>query len=368
MIWTGLRAMLCLWAAWSLLACAALLLGRVAQGQQLALSQTDGKLVLYDPTQRLLVMPFRDGASYTRPRWSPDGSSLLIFSDRASQNRQQAGLYRWLVGARLEALSGLEMLSGFVSAPPEWAPDGQQIALLLFTGDASGRSHQLFAYTLADGALTLLSQAETLRQTTPFAWTADGAVRYLLQLGSLFAMEEVRPGELPQRLRTWDTVFHSSSGPALLAPDAAQFAIAARLAADAPEQVFVFDADAGAIQALSERTAAETPLAWSPDGLRLLLKQRTVDDAMKLVIVEIANEERRTVLHATEWPDWPQGIALDIGAARWSPDGQQIAFFRRWLDRSGRSTRADLCLMNAAGGTPNCTHGSAWNEDAAWKP
>lgn len=368
MIWTGLRTVLGLWAAWSLLASAALLLGRIVQGPLLALSRTDGALVLYDPTQRLLVTPFHDEASYTRPRWSPDGSSLLIFSDRASQNRQQAGLYRWPPGGRLQEIAGLDGLPGFVSAPPEWSPDGQQIALLLFTGDASGRSHQLFAYTLADEALIPLSQAETLRQATPFAWTADGALRYLLQLGSLFAIEQVRPGEPPQRLRTWDTIFHSSSGAALLAPDGARFAIAARLTADAPEQVFVFDIDAGAIQALSDSTADETPLAWSPDGQRLLLKRRTTNEALELVIIEVATRARHSLLRATEWPDWPQGVALDIGGLRWSPDGQQIAFFRRWLDRSGRSTRADLCLMSTAGAAPDCTHDSVWNEDAAWKP
>lgn len=368
MIVSGLRAITGLWVLWTVLALSAALLGRLVQGPQLALSRADGALVLYDPVQRLLVTPFRDGASYTRPRWSPDGGSLLVFSDRADQNRRQARLYRWPLDGRLQALSGLETLSGFVSAPPEWSADGQQIALLLFTGDASGRSHQLFAYTLAGDALIPLSQAEMLRQTTPFAWTADGALRYLLQLGSLFAIEEARPGQPPQRLRTWNTIFHSSSGAALLAPNAARFAIAARLTADAPEQVFVFDVQSGAVQALDDATDAETPLAWSPNGQLLLLKRRAADGALELVIVEMATHTRHSLLRAKEWPDWPQGGALDIGGARWSPDGQQIAFFRRWLDRSGRSTRADLCLMSTAGGAPDCSHGSAWNEDAAWKP
>ena len=368
MIWTGLRAILGLWAAWSLLACAALLLGRVVQGPQLALSQADGALVLYDPVQRLRITPFHDSASYTRPRWSPDGGSLLIFSDRADQNRRQAGLYRWVLGERLQEIAGLDGLPGFVSAPPEWSPDGQQIALLLFIGDASGRSHQLFAYTLADGALIPLSQAETLRQATPFAWTTEGALRYLLQLGSLFAIEEARPGQPPQRLRTWDTVFHSSSGAALLAPDGARFVIAARLAADAPEQVFLFDLDSGGIQALSDNSGAETPLAWSADGQLLLLKRRAANEALELVIVEVATRTRRSLLRANAWTDWPQGAALDIGGLRWSADGQQIAFFRHWLDRSGRSARADLCLMRATDAVPDCTHDSVWNEDAAWKP
>lgn len=368
MIVSGLRAIAGLWILWTVLALSAALLGHMAQGPQLALSRTDGALVLYDPVQRITITPFNDGAGYTRPRWSPDGSSLLIFSDRADENRRQTHLYRWLPGGRLEALSGLDALSGFVSAPPEWSADGQQIALLLFTGDASGRSHQIFTYTLLDDALFPLSQAETLRQTTPFAWTADGAVRYLLQLGSLFALEEARPGEPPQRLRTWDTVFHSSSGAALLSPDAARFAIAARLTAEAPEQVFLFDLDSGGIQRLSDSIAAEIPLAWSPDGQWLLLKRRTAGNALELVITEVATHTRHNLLRANEWPDWPQGTALDIAEARWSPDRQQIAFFRRWLDRSGRSIRADLCLMSTAGGAPDCTHGSAWNEDAAWKP
>jgi hypothetical protein len=109
----------------------------------------------------------------------------------------------------------------------------------------------------------------------------------------------------------------------------------------------------------------DRPLAFSPDGTRLLFVRHQPDAALgELFELTIATKAIRRVSRAGELvyaDDY-----LGPGAS-WSPDGSRIAFAA--TDATGDSTRMRVFVAAADGGTPTpITSVSSFSTVAAWSP
>ena len=215
-----------------------------------------------------------DKAVDAYPAWSPDGTQIAFYSDRAT--RPAHGFHLYIMdsdGSDERSLVSSSLIS--TRHPPAWSPDGSRIAFVTFQSDPTetGYVSRYIAHTVRpDGSrLTELGDAAS----SP-AWSPDGT-----------RIAFIRERDETRGLYTMD-------------PDGGNERL-----------LWSFETDRGLWY---------NNLAWSPDGSEILYGSASVRfyGPVQVVVVGMDGSEPRVL--AERGSDWGQG-----GAA-WSPDGSRIAF------------------------------------------
>lgn len=243
------------------------------------------------------------------PQISPDGSSVAyvrtsmdIMSDRAVPNI-------WLVD--INAGSHRPLMSGPGNySSPRWSPGGDRLA---YVSGVPGRGAQLHVRWMDTGQTAVVSNVR--RMPNSISWSPDG--KYLAFV--MFVPDENQPLAKP---------------PA--APEGAEWAPGAKVIETMPyrfdgrgyletghDHVFVVSAEGGTPRQLTSGDFDHRgPLAWLPDGKRIIFPANRLEDAehhpveSELWAVTVADGELEQ-LTDREGPD---------RAAVVSPDGKRIAY------------------------------------------
>jgi dipeptidyl aminopeptidase/acylaminoacyl peptidase len=243
------------------------------------------------------------------PQISPDGSSVAyvrtsmdIMSDRAVPNI-------WLVD--INAGSHRPLMSGPGNySSPRWSPGGDR---LVYVSGVPGRGAQLHVRWMDTGQTAVVSNVR--RTPNSISWSPDG--KYLAFV--MFVPDENQPLAKP---------------PA--APEGAEWAPGAKVIETMPyrfdgrgyletghDHVFVVSAEGGTPRQLTSGDFDHRgPLAWLPDGKRIIFPANRLEDAehhpveSELWAVTVADGELEQ-LTDREGPD---------RAAVVSPDGKRIAY------------------------------------------
>ena len=208
------------------------------------------------------------------PAWSPDGTQIAFYSDRAM--RQAHGLHLYIMdsdGSDERSLVSSSLISA--RQPPAWSPDGSRIAFAAIQSDPTelGYTTRYIVHTVRpDGSdLTELGDAAS----SP-AWSPDGT-----------RIAFIREGDETRGLYTMD-------------PDGGDQRL-----------LWSFDIDGNYWY---------NNLSWSPDGSEILYGSASVDFSgpVPVVVVGVDSSEPRVL--------GDRRSARGVGGAAWSPDGSRVAF------------------------------------------
>jgi TolB protein len=215
--------------------------------------------------------------------WSPDSSKLTFYSNRDNDSAI------WVVNVDGSGLTRLTEGLVFHAQQPVWSPDGSRIA---FAGRELGRQSDIWVINAdGTGATRLTSDA-----TDP----SPGAV-----------------DESPQ----WS-------------PDSQK--IAYRTSRHGNWEIHVMNADGSSDVRVTNTTAPEENIAWSPDG-KIAFDVGLVNGAIYTVDPDGSNLTRLTTPATQRWELRPA----------WSPDGTRIAFQTN-RDNPGLNLY-EIYVMNANG-------------------
>jgi acylaminoacyl-peptidase len=266
------------------------------------------------------------------PQISPDGSrvayvrtSMDIMSDRAVPNI-------WVVDS--DGANHRPLLSGSRSfSSPRWSPDGDRLA---FVTRVPGRGAQIHVRWMDTAQTAVLSNVR--RSPEAISWSPDG--QYLAFV--MFVPDENEPLAKPPK-----------------APKGADWAPGARVIETMPYRfdgrgyletghthVFVVSADGGTPRQLTSGDFDHNgPLAWTPDGERIVFSANRLEDAehhpveSELWAVTVADGELEQ-LTQRDGPDVAPAI---------SPDGRRIVY-RGFDNRSMSSQNFHAYLMDVESG------------------
>ncbi len=246
-------------------------------------------------------------ASYTQPRWSPDGGRLAYIS---GVDRDAQILVRWMDSGATARVTNLTQSPG----APAWSPDGTRLAFTLFEPDQP----KPFAPmpTPPKGAIWATPPKVIDRLT----YRADGG-GYLEQ-GHTHLFVVPADGGAPRRV---------TSGPFDDDSDPEWSADGRRLIFSAdrnPEhetygnsEIYAADLASGTVTALTHRKGPDFSPAVSPDGKQIAwlgFDDRFVgNQRLRLYVMNIDGSGRRELL---------SGLDRDAAAPRWRPDGKAIYF------------------------------------------
>ena len=237
--------------------------------------------------RRLTQSPQRDGD----PVWSPDGrrlafvrvrygvgDRLLGFGDIYLVNVDGSGLRRLA-----RAISPLVRMPGGppggFSANPAWSPDGRRIA---FVSNRDG-SNDIFVVNADGSGLRNLTRSRG-NDRDP-VWSPDGRV-------IAFQGRRARPSEVERAV--------------------------CRGHCDR-EEIYAVNADGSGLRRLTRNWKFDSPVAWSPDGRKILFQRLHHPD------VWVMNADGSGKRNLT--PSVTQPLAVHRSPA-WSPNGRKILFLR----------------------------------------
>jgi len=199
------------------------------------------------------------------PQISPDGTQVAyvrqsndIMTDRARANI-------WTVdvrgGRHLPVVSGADSYTS-----PRWSPDGSRLA---YISSAEGRGPELYVRWMDTGQTALVSNLQTA--PSAIAWSPDGNWIAFTALVREEPASLAKPPKMPEGAE-WappvtviDKVTYRFDGRGYLEPGYTH--------------VFVIPADGGTPRQLTSGNFDHAgPLAWSPDGARIVMAANRNDD------------------------------------------------------------------------------------------
>jgi Tol biopolymer transport system component len=273
-------------------------------------------------------------AADTAPDCSPDGQKIAFVSDRdGTQNI-------WVMNVNGTGLRQLTREST-PAVSPCWSPDGQKI---VFVCSRDG-TENLWVMD-ADGDNVKQLTAEKVPNRRP-AWSPDGqkitCERHLAGgLVETFVMDA--DGSNPTNLSRGGGV------DAAWSPDGKRIAFTSKRGGP-HSRPYVMDADGNNVRLLSNNgnPPGNVSPAWSPDGNRIAFTD-FIAGAAQIAVCDADGSKRATLT--------AQGGS---SLARWSPDGQTIAYMHGEANK-----RVALWVMDADGKNPReVLHGVGW---FAWRP
>ena len=143
---------------------------RVANGWQPNMGQFQYDIAMVDAAGGEPVRVTASDAYDNFPAWSPDGTRIAFLSAR---HRSLSGSFSHLAHLYTMAPDGSNVrplsrgVQGVINHPPQWSPDGQQLA---FVGRDDERKHWL--YTV--GTDTGVPRQLTAATRAPVSWSPDG--------------------------------------------------------------------------------------------------------------------------------------------------------------------------------------------------
>ena len=243
------------------------------------------------------------------PRISPDGSkvayvrqSMDIMTDRPKSNI-------WIVGSNGRGHRPLQSGTDSFSSP-RWSPDGDR---MVYVSEAEGRGPELYVRWMDTGQTALLSNLPAAPED--IAWSPDGTQIAFTSLVKSEGPKLATPPETPEGAEWAPPVIvieklnYRADGHGYLEPG--------------NTHVFVIPADGGTPrQVTSGDYDHNGPLAWSPDGRRIVFASNRDEDwefnrfNTDLWSVEVGSGE---MLKLTD-RDGPDSAPV------YSPDGSKIAY------------------------------------------
>ncbi|MEO0649683.1 MAG: hypothetical protein AAFZ65_03275, partial [Planctomycetota bacterium] len=254
------------------------------------------------------------------PRWSPDGESILYLVDGPGDRPERRAVHV------LPLLGGTSRQVQDPATSARWHPSGERV---LF------ESFGLYDLELATGAITEidLPGIEESRRIWGFdpSWSPDGE-RIALALSELGPLKrlmefELATGELraltDEPTQVYDPVY----------TDDGRFILFAGFE-DSSLAVKAFERATGAISSVTVGTSSDSAPTVADSGTQLAY--HSLREEFRLVLFDPSTGEAR-VLQSSRHP---------MLAPRFSPDGQQVAFF------GGSGAATDVFVLDVAGGPP----------------
>jgi Tol biopolymer transport system component len=294
--------------------------GRFHYGLQVGM--TDVYVVPVDfQSGKLLAEPKKATERYvgsnTGPEWSPDGRYLAYVSSRGRS---------WRQGSLAVCIKSLDTgeerdltpdLSYYMR--PRWSPDGRSILLVGF--DRQSRAG-LFRMDVATGVVTPLVQSEVDVFPPSVEWARGGkAVVYRRQqpgtTGQSIVVHDLESGREEE-------VYRAPAGSSVqgfaLSPDGLQVAFRSYDEATKVAALKVVSITGGAprelLRADKDEIPGGTPGAWSPDGSQILFTRARTKGELGLWRVPAQGGEAQEV-----------GLTMEsLREMRVHPDGKRIAF------------------------------------------
>jgi TolB protein len=273
--------------------------GNAERDSDIYLANADGS-----GRRRLTQSPQRDGD----PVWSPDGRRLAFVRVRYGVGDRLLGfgdIYLVNVDG-----SGLRRLARAISpsirmpgGPPEgfranpaWSPDGRRIA---FVSNRDG-SNDIFVVNADGSELRNLTRGRG-NDRDP-VWSPDGRV-------IAFQGRRARPSEVERAV--------------------------CRGHCDR-EEIYAVNADGSRLRRLTHNWKFDSPVAWSPDGRKILFQRLHHPD---IWVMNADGSDKRNLTPSVTHP-----LALHFSPG-WSPDGRKILF----ISNRGDGNRVEVYVMNADG-------------------
>jgi dipeptidyl aminopeptidase/acylaminoacyl peptidase len=269
------------------------------------------------------------------PQISPDGSrvayvrrSMDIMTDRVRTNI-------WLVNVKDR--QHLPVVSGTASyANPRWSPDNTRIA---YVSSVEGQGPELYVRWVQTGETALISNLET--SPSAISWSPDGSQIAFIALvrdkGPTLATPPARPkgAEWAPPVTVIDKLTYRFDGRGYLEPGYTH--------------VFTIPAEGGTPRRLTSGSFNhDGPLAWSPDGSRILLSANRNEEweynpyNTDLWSVDVASGEMKQLTNR-EGPD---------DSPTFSPDGSKIAYLG-YDDRKMGYQNTNVYVMEVEDGSIN---------------
>lgn len=269
------------------------------------------------------------------PQLSPDGKQVLFtrsYADIATDRRLGEIWLQTVGGERRLLIGGQAGASGL-----RWSPDGTRIA---YVAPVAGKP-QIHVMTIAEGIGRPVSALKS--SPSQLAWSPDGtSIGYVMQVDApptTFAGMPKKPDgatwAADARVTTSFTYRLNDGG--YVAPGFRHIFVVAAAGGD-PRQLTKGD---------FHHVAADSPLAWTPDGQNIVVSALIGSDAERLgrdadlyVVPTSGGEPRRL----TDGKGFESEPAV-------SPDGKWVAYTGA-VDRQAFYIQPDLWLVPFAGGKP----------------
>jgi acylaminoacyl-peptidase len=243
------------------------------------------------------------------PQISPDGSQVTYVRRSMDIMTDQAKSNIWIVSAN--GRDHRPLLSGTDSySSPRWSPDGDRLA---YVASAEGRGSELYLRWMDSGQTALLSNLP--ESPDDIAWSPDG---------SQIAFTSFVKSEGPKLASPPETPEGAEWAPPVIIIDSLNYRADGRGYLETGNtHVFVIPADGGTPrQVTSGEYNHGGPLAWSPDGERIIFSSNREDDwefrrnNTELWSVNVADGELDQLTDRFG-PD---------GSPTYSPDGTKLAY------------------------------------------
>ncbi len=287
------------------------------------------------------------------PTWSPDSQRIAWNCTMGNINPNGTGDFEICV-AEADG-NGLTQLTDTVGNNkfPAWSPDGSRI---VFVSDRNGwptlpdyeppgydpenfGDEEIFVMNV-DGS-DQVNLTNNPREDDSFpAWSRDGEHIVYSRYGCLTVLNFADPSQRISLSKGGCTGTDSGTFPDWFQPVKAATTEATSLCSPAisfmdehngQTDIFAIDRDGSGLRQLTNDSARELAMSWSPDGSQLIFQRSSDEDgSTELYMV---NADGSGLLNLTRNPgdDW---------SPAWSPDGSQIAFY------SQRSGGMALFLMD----------------------
>jgi len=310
---------------------------------------------LADSKPKLTLDEFFDSVSYSTVAISPDGTSVVICTDRADWGQTMFRSDLWLYRDDAQGGSLIQLTQSGHDSEPEWSPDGRWIAFLserkapsekgADSGDDKEEVSQIYLISPAGGEAIRLTQGE--EEVHTFSWSADSHTIY-------FATRS--PWSKAQQdgyKRLWNDVVEyrtSERGDTVYVLDVA----AALTRHDGEAAKGLSDTEKESELSPGAHAIATSPLrvqnlVTSPDGCKLAFVSRAINQrlekvgdleifAVDLAIVTTGSMERAPSCASAGSQNKPpiaqprqltHNQALE-GTLRWASDNRHV-FFIVWL-------------------------------------
>ena len=227
----------------------------------------------------------------------------------------------------------------------DWAPDGQKLLFIMMTGTPRGDKTNLCVIDMKTRDVRNIIQPEPPTFISHSCWSPDSQNIIYGQLFEHGLFIADNDGKNIVNV-TQDHSVETTAGFPAWSPSRSQIAYIAVIVTKPPppnpHHIYSMNLAEGSVSGLtSGGTKSRIPLAWSPDGRKILFAFRSYSNpyykGLKSDDIYVMDVDGKNLMELTNSPEIEE-------TASWSPDGTQIAF-DRWLGETGSS----IFVMDANG-------------------